>query len=280
MKTTDKIRRSGLPIPFPDAPFLTRVFSPAGPATPCVTESRGARVISIPGRYSVTQIVEGPRALVLADVGSVSDIPLVERAAEWVGKPVGLVVPTHLHFDHIMGVDEAARRFGAAVALGELANTLVDEERKPRPPIFKTLKHFFVPWFWQGLPLFSREDIPGGLAFGFPWSRNPFTMRGPLLQTGKPVPMLEGWVTLHTPGHTDESICIYHPRSGFLVAGDTVRNYQGGEWNPIITDHAMYRDTIFRLLPLPVRAVFPGHGPVLTGERLLGRLRPFDSGAA
>jgi glyoxylase-like metal-dependent hydrolase (beta-lactamase superfamily II) len=79
---------------------------------------------------------------------------------------------------------------------------------------------------------------------------------------------------LSTPGHADEAICLHHPASGFLVAGDTVRNFLGGEWNPLLTDPDDYRASMQRLLALPVQAVFPGHGPALLGEGMLKRLRP------
>lgn len=262
------------PIDFPAPPYLTRT-SPAGPAMLCMTETGTARVISVPGRYSVAQIVEGPDALVVCDIGSTADIPLIERVAQWTGKRVAMIVPTHLHFDHIMGVNVAAQRLGAEVALGELAHDLVTHGRRPRPPLLKTLSHFFIPWFWQGLPLFARTDIPSGFGFGFPWSRNGFASLGPVLTDGGPVPHLPGWTTLHTPGHTDESVSLYHREAGFLVAGDTVRNYLGGEWNPIITDHAAYDRTIERLRHLPVQAIFPGHGPVLHDHNVLLSLRPF-----
>lgn len=262
------------PIAFPAALYFTR-YSPAGPATPQVTAAGDARVISVPGRYTVTQIIDAPGGLALCDVGSGADIPVIEAVVRWLDKPVVLVVPTHLHFDHIMGINPAAQRFGAEVALGELQHELIEGGRRPRPPKFRTLKHFFKPWFWQGLPFLAREDVPRGFGFGFPWSKNGFSPRGPILKDGAPVPHLDGWEAIATPGHTDEGICLFHRGAGFLVAGDTVRNYLGGEWNPIITDHAAYLRTIDRLKQLHVQAIFPGHGPVLHDHNVIQTLRPF-----
>ncbi|MDR3671040.1 MAG: MBL fold metallo-hydrolase [Holophaga sp.] len=65
---------------------------------------------------------------------------------------------------------------------------------------------------------------------------------------------------LHTPGHSDDSICVYVPETGVLFSGDTLYR---------ITDHhgvypRAYLDSMERLAGLTVRAIYPGHGsPVL-----------------
>jgi glyoxylase-like metal-dependent hydrolase (beta-lactamase superfamily II)/rhodanese-related sulfurtransferase len=66
-----------------------------------------------------------------------------------------------------------------------------------------------------------------------------------------------------TPGHTPDSICIYHPRSKTLFAGDSV--YEGmdpttrfggpKEWNEWISH-------LERLRNLDIQAVVPGHGKI------------------
>ena len=67
---------------------------------------------------------------------------------------------------------------------------------------------------------------------------------------------------LHTPGHSDDSVCVFLPASGTLFSGDTLYR---------ISDHlgvypAAYLRTLERLAELPVRAIYPGHGsPVLSG---------------
>lgn len=262
------------PLPQPAPPVLARWFTPAGPAGLTLVEAGDGRVLSVPGRYCVTQIIEGPDSLVLADVGSISDLPRIAAAVEWLGKPVSLVVPTHLHFDHIMGIDAAAKRFGAGICLGQVARTYVESGRRLRFIRRVPAKMGFLVWLWQGLPLFAHEDIPGGFRFGFPWSRNPFT--APLAATlhdGRAVPGLPGWVALETPGHSDDAICLYHSDGGLLVAGDTVRNFQGGEWNTLMSAPAAYLNTQARLSALEIQAVFPGHGPVLIGDAIMTRLQ-------
>ncbi len=71
---------------------------------------------------------------------------------------------------------------------------------------------------------------------------------------------------LHTPGHTEGSLCVYLPAEGLLLAGDTLfagsvgrTDLPGGNHRKLL---ASIRE---RLLPLPdATVVIPGHGPETT----------------
>ena len=67
-------------------------------------------------------------------------------------------------------------------------------------------------------------------------------------------------IILHTPGHSDDSICVYLPLVRTLFSGDSVFR---------ITDDQgsysqAYLETLRRLSALEVVAIYPGHGlPIL-----------------
>jgi glyoxylase-like metal-dependent hydrolase (beta-lactamase superfamily II) len=269
----DSVRQQTPSMPFPKAPLLARWTAPAGPALPRLTFCGGARVLSVPGRYTVSHLIEGPEGIVVMDLGSAEDIQWVGKAAEWLGKPVKMLVPSHLHFDHCVGIEPASASLNAEVALSAPAMELVKTGSRSRGPKFSTLHHFWVPYLWQGLPGPGKGDLPGGLGFGFPWSKNRFSRIEHELRDGEPVPFLDGWTALFTPGHTDECVSLYHREAGFLVCGDTIRNYQGGEWDPIVTDFDAYARTRDRLNALDIQAIFPGHGPVIAGRGVMGTLK-------
>ncbi len=74
---------------------------------------------------------------------------------------------------------------------------------------------------------------------------------------------------IHTPGHTQGSICLYEPESKSLFSGDTVfsdgvgrTDLPGGSWEDL-------RKSLERLLELHKRSgidqIYPGHGPVGVG---------------
>jgi glyoxylase-like metal-dependent hydrolase (beta-lactamase superfamily II) len=71
---------------------------------------------------------------------------------------------------------------------------------------------------------------------------------------------------LHTPGHTEGSLCLYLPEQSLLLAGDTLfagsvgrTDLPGGNQGKLL---ASIRE---RLLPLPdTTIVIPGHGPATT----------------
>jgi glyoxylase-like metal-dependent hydrolase (beta-lactamase superfamily II) len=265
-----------LPAPQVDyrPPPLAVRFAPAGPPHPTRVEAGPVRVTSVPGRYGVTHLIEGQAGLALVDVGSIADLPRLAGVIEQLGRPVRLVIPSHFHFDHILGLDAAAQRFGAPVALPALAWAHLQGGRRLRwTRLLRASRVFFQTWLWQGLPLFAREDLPMLKRFGFPWADNRFGAPiGPVLRDGEALEGFPGWKILETPGHSDDSFCLHHPQAGFLVCGDTIRNFQGGEWNGIVTDAVAYARSQRRLRVLPIQAVFPGHGPVIMAPEALQQL--------
>ena len=74
---------------------------------------------------------------------------------------------------------------------------------------------------------------------------------------------------LHTPGHTEGSLCLHVPAANLLLAGDTLfaggvgrTDLPGGNTEKLL---GSIRD---RLLPLPdATQVIPGHGPATTIAR-------------
>ncbi|TMB55764.1 MAG: MBL fold metallo-hydrolase [Chloroflexi bacterium] len=74
---------------------------------------------------------------------------------------------------------------------------------------------------------------------------------------------------LHTPGHTEGSVCLYEERHGLLLAGDMLfRGSYGRTDLPGGDDQAMIASLarLARQLPPGVR-VLPGHGPETTLEQ-------------
>jgi hydroxyacylglutathione hydrolase len=78
---------------------------------------------------------------------------------------------------------------------------------------------------------------------------------------------------LHTPGHTEGSVCLYEASHGLLLAGDVLFAGSYGRTDlPGGDDQAMVASLarLARELPDEVR-VLPGHGP----ETTIGRERPW-----
>ena len=80
---------------------------------------------------------------------------------------------------------------------------------------------------------------------------------------------------LHTPGHTEGSVCLYEERAGLLLSGDTLFPGGWGRTDLAGGDDAAMAASIGRLariVPPSVR-VLPGHGPETTMERELPWMR-------
>jgi len=74
-------------------------------------------------------------------------------------------------------------------------------------------------------------------------------------------------------GHTPDSICFYSRDERTLISGDTILNMKGsGELNNFCCDCDTIKESFKRLLPLPLKNIYPGHGKPLCNLDGLGNV--------
>ncbi len=72
---------------------------------------------------------------------------------------------------------------------------------------------------------------------------------------------------IHTPGHSDCSIALFHEGGKTLFSGDTVYTDGGiGRWDLPTGSHRQLIASLERLAGIDVENLYPGHGPHSVGE--------------
>ena len=73
---------------------------------------------------------------------------------------------------------------------------------------------------------------------------------------------------LHTPGHTEGSICLYDRKNKLLFTGDTVFENAIGRVDFENSDPAKMAESLKALEKLDVATAFPGHGEPFPGSQM------------
>lgn len=148
------------------------------------------------------------------------------------------VILTHSHFDHITGIAPVKAAFPAAKVA--IHKSEVQELTNPPGPMNSDVLDFF------GAPQLLRE-----LAKQPPADT--------VLTDGMEI---EGWIVIHTPGHTPGSICLYNAAEKVLISGDTMFAYGGyGRTDMYGGDEAQIMHSLVLLrksIPAGTH-VYPGH---------------------
>jgi hydroxyacylglutathione hydrolase len=171
------------------------------------------------------------------------DIPRILTLLAKHSLTVKQIVITHAHIDHIAGAHRLKQLTGAPILYNQ--NDL---------PLVKMMD-IQAGWLGVPTPVVSNPDdtLDDGklIAVGVSPERNQRGLTG---------------LVLHTPGHTEGSVCLYLPDQTLLLAGDTLfagsvgrTDLPGGNTSKLL--HSIHE----RLLTLPDEvAVIPGHGPRTT----------------
>ncbi len=199
--------------------------------------------ISMPGLGHVNcYVLEDERGIAVVDPGLPGEdswIHLVDRLgrAGFALGDVHTVVVTHSHPDHFGGAGRLRDETGAEIVTHETFRTMFrrsdfdDDEDSASLDLNSAEdrdaameRYFATPSPWGGRragpsPEFlerMRSSRPGGPAYSTPEPTHP-------LVDGQTIKLARReWVAIHTPGHTEDHLCLYDPEFGVVLTGDHV----------------------------------------------------------
>ncbi len=144
------------------------------------------------------------------------------------------IILTHCHYDHVAAAEEIKNKKGGKIAVHKK-----DAQALERGDQNKTVSSSF-----DGTLKSIDIDI--------------------YLKDGETIGPLE---VIHTPGHTEGSICLYNSKNKVMFTGDTV--FPGGRHGRTDMPSGSVKDmanSLKKLSDYDINKIYTGHGGIGTGE--------------
>ena len=232
--------------------------------------------IDMPGLGHVNcYVLEDERGVAVVDPGlpGRGTLKVLTKRLASAGIPlarVHTVVITHSHPDHFGGAGWIRNETGAEIITHRRFSMIWDRAEPPDVDVEELAE----------LPRFPWDPPPwGGEGYPFPFRRRmrirvsrrlPRLFRTPVptvrVEDGQPIRLAgREWVSLHTPGHTEDHLCLFDPTERVMLSGDhvlpTITPHIGG-FNPSGDPLLAFFESLDKVAAAgpDVSIVLPAHG--------------------
>ncbi|MBE5102227.1 MBL fold metallo-hydrolase [Priestia aryabhattai] len=198
-------------------------------------------------------LITSESAVVLVDTGMTRSEKLIAEELEKRGLSIGhltTIILTHQDIDHV----------------GSLAKIL---EINPNIEVFS--HELDRPYIEGDLPLIKRLPTPVDIQFSEGYVVPPTPVIKRTLVDGEELDIAGGLVVIHTPGHTEGHISLYHPASKTLITGDAmlIRGPKLQGPNPMQTpDLDQAYQSLTKFASFDIKRVICYHGGMYESETL------------
>ncbi|MHA1409370.1 MAG: MBL fold metallo-hydrolase [Candidatus Odinarchaeia archaeon] len=195
-------------------------------------------IIYIPGKFFDSNVyVIGKNELTLIDCGTGGNVNYLFDTIKKMNldpENIKQIVLTHLHYDHIGGLNEILKVIKPKIYASELEAPFIESANS---------KLILLDMFGAS---FSPVKIDVRIHDGDLIACEGFTFK-----------------VIHTPGHSLGSICLYNDENKVLISGDTV--FAGGSFGRVDLPSGSLQDlikSINKLNKLNVKYLLPGHNEI------------------
>lgn len=188
-------------------------------------------------------LVKGDEGITIVDTGLPGSAGKILNCVEEVGchsSDVKVIVLTHSDMDHAGSVAQLKEETHARVAIHEADAPRLSGERE-----WKTVKGVLGPFF-RAMGAFMRF----------------YRIEPDVLL--KDTDIIDGLTVIHTPGHTEGSICLYLPGRALFVGDALLTNHEQRLSLPrksMSVDLSLAKESVRKISQLDYSVLLPGHGP-------------------
>ena len=242
------------------------------------------------GGFARCYVIAEEEGLLVVDVGSIGQAEdVVQFISHQLGRAleqIKYIIATHFHIDHIGGIGHLLQNAGEKTQVvfhrrvGDYmrGSKTLSLQKNWLTGLFPAALHsdrYVGRWGHLRFESLAGIPLPGlRRLVNLPYRAEKIHYLKYGTATRQPLGFGQ-WDVLETPGHTEDSVSLYHESSAELICGDLILNFEkdgSGYANPFYCNKDLmlktYRDLCRSIRP---ERIYPGHGEIISrvGNALL-----------